>query len=236
VADQKHIYDIWLVKQNLVYKEVPFQVITDWVQQARIGEEDMLKSTGTQNWIKLKEMPLFSVYLSPPSEKAEDVATALEPIELDFNWKRPPEEDDEDVDMIPLIDISLVLLIFFMMTTTVAAISNITVPEVANGAKIESDPEVITLQIDYQNNQPIYGLARGNLVPEGANANLTEEGLIQQLDTELSKMTRIARITIAAHQDLTYDQVERVMKAIDQRIARGIPIERYSIQVGQKAR
>ena len=46
-------------------------------------------------------------------------------------------EEDDDPDMIPLIDISLVLLIFFMMTSTVAVVSSqINVPEVQNGSTL----------------------------------------------------------------------------------------------------
>ena len=45
----------------------------------------------------------------------------MEPIDLGFESPRIIEGEDEDVDMIPLIDVSLVLLIFFMMTTAVSS-------------------------------------------------------------------------------------------------------------------
>src|SRR5205823_6635879 len=63
-------------------------------------------------------------------QTADDRAEALEPVDLGIVVRHGHSDDDEDVDMVPLIDISLVLLIFFMMTTTVAiAGSNINVPE-----------------------------------------------------------------------------------------------------------
>jgi biopolymer transport protein ExbD len=53
--------------------------------------------------------------------RAGDAAEALEPVVLDAPEVRHVEEDDDDVDMIPLIDISLVLLIFFMMTASISS-------------------------------------------------------------------------------------------------------------------
>jgi biopolymer transport protein ExbD len=53
-------------------------------------------------------------------QQAGDQAEAIEPVDLGMDWRRPGEEEDEDVDMIPLIDISLVLLIFFMMTASIS--------------------------------------------------------------------------------------------------------------------
>src|SRR5258708_29618663 len=140
MAEQRRQYDVWFVETNTVYKEVPFEVITDWVQQARLGADDMVKPSGSPNWFKVSNQSLFQPYLPRAApERPADMSAAYEPIELDFNWKRPPADEDDDVDMIPLIDISLVLLIFFMMTTTVAAISRIAVPTMANAVKIDTE-------------------------------------------------------------------------------------------------
>ena len=119
MTEKRRFLDVWLVESNTVYREVPFNVVTDWVQQSRLLPDDMLRPSGTAQWYKVGSSPEFSPYI-PRSEpyRVEDRAEAEEPVELDFAWKRKPEDEDDDVDMIPLIDISLVLLIFFIMTTT----------------------------------------------------------------------------------------------------------------------
>src|SRR6202044_3087611 len=128
--------------------------------------DDMLKPTGAPNWVKVGTLPLFQAYLPLPEEqKVGDAAEALEPIELDFNWKRRHPDEDDDVDMIPLIDISLVLLIFFMMTTTVAAISRIAVPDVVNAAAIATDPKIIRVEIDLKSGAPLYAIALADQAP-----------------------------------------------------------------------
>jgi biopolymer transport protein ExbD len=67
-------------------------------------------------------VPALAAFL-PRAEPArvEDRAEALEPVAGEISWRRPRGEEEGDVDMIPLIDISLVLLIFFMMSAAVGA-------------------------------------------------------------------------------------------------------------------
>lgn len=112
--------DVWVVETKTVYREVPFTVVANWLQQGRLLGEDRVRLTGQQQWHPIASVKALQPYLPRVEEAAAgDRAEALEPVELAVQWKRPREEEDEDVDMIPLIDISLVLLIFFMMTASV---------------------------------------------------------------------------------------------------------------------
>jgi biopolymer transport protein ExbD len=122
MADNKRLLDVWIVELNRVYREVPFAVVTDWLQQGRLLREDKVRLAGGKTWHLLSKVPAFAPFL-PRAEPlvVEDQAEALEPVDLGFVPTRRIEEEDEDVDMIPLIDISLVLLIFFMMTATVTS-------------------------------------------------------------------------------------------------------------------
>jgi biopolymer transport protein ExbD len=122
MAEKKRLLDVWVVEINTVYREVPFTVVTDWLTEGRLLAEDRVRLTGTTAWHQAGKVPAFGPYL-PKTEphRAEDKAEALEPVDMGFTWKNPAEAEDEDVDMIPLIDISLVLLIFFMMTASVSS-------------------------------------------------------------------------------------------------------------------
>jgi biopolymer transport protein ExbD len=116
MATDTRFFDVWIVERNTVYQKVPFTVVADWLQEGRLIETDRVRPSGTTVWQKLAEHPLLLAYL-PRAETghAEDAAEALKEVELDFPGQ-PKEPDDDDVDMIPLIDVSLVLLVFFMMT------------------------------------------------------------------------------------------------------------------------
>ena len=141
---EKRVFiDVWILETNTVYREVPYTVVADWVQQGRLLEDDKIRPSGTAEWVTLGGSPAFAAYL-PRAEpfRPDDQAEVLEPVQIDFAWKAPRDEGDDDIDMIPLIDVSLVLLIFFMMTATVASSTSfINVPWAANAVRVINDPK-----------------------------------------------------------------------------------------------
>lgn len=142
MSDKRRFLDVWIVESNTVYKEVPFEVVVDWTQQGRLLEDDMLKPSGTRDWFRLGGSPDFSPYLlKPVPGRTDDAAEAMEPIGEDFPVRRSPAEDeDDDVDMIPLIDVSLVLLVFFMLIGTGAAVAGyVNTPEAEYGQMADSN-------------------------------------------------------------------------------------------------
>src|SRR5436190_24141721 len=114
--------DVWIVETQAVYTEVPFAVVTDWVQQGRLLSDDRVRLAGNKTWHLVSKVPALIPYL-PRAEPLETSAAieSLAPVDLGWNWRQPEETEDEDVDMIPLIDISLVLLIFFILTATISS-------------------------------------------------------------------------------------------------------------------
>src|SRR5438270_235850 len=105
-TEPRRFLDVWIIDSNTVYREVPYTVVADWVQQGRLLEGDQLRPSGTAEWFSLGSMPAFAAYL-PRAEpfRVEDEAEALEPVQSDFGWRQPRLDEDDDVDMIPLIDV-----------------------------------------------------------------------------------------------------------------------------------
>jgi biopolymer transport protein ExbD len=236
---QKNAFDVWITAANTVYKAVPYNIVTDWVTQGRLLADDKLKLSGTEQWVRLGDTAAFATFLPRAEPDAVgDQAEALEAVENEMFEHSHAGEGygaEEDVDMIPLIDISLVLLIFFMMTTTVAAISRIMVPDMSNATKIDASPETLVLYLDKEGKDTVvYGVGEGTTSPGGADANLSEAGLFERLDIKLASLTRPAKVRIAAHKDLAYEVVERVMKELDRRRNQGVAISEYTVEVGER--
>src|SRR5262245_26513821 len=127
--------DVWIVESNTVYQEVPYTVVSDWIQQGRLLEDDMVRPSGTREWLRLGGAREFQPYF-PRAEptRPDDQAEALEHVGMDLTYKKHPEEEDEDVDMIPLIDVSLVLLVFFMLTASATVMASmVKTPETEHG-------------------------------------------------------------------------------------------------------
>jgi biopolymer transport protein ExbD len=136
--------------------------------------------------------------------------------------------------MIPLIDISLVLLIFFMMTMTVAAISRIQVPDADHPSSIETDPGVIRIDIDLQDGKYFYAIGLGTQGPVPEDDKLTSDVQLKaRLDERLKAVTVPPKVRIAAHGDVPYEIVGEVLNALEERRVRQ-QISEYAIEVNER--
>src|SRR4051812_7655079 len=94
-------YDVWLTAGGRAYQGVPYEVLSDWLQQGRVLPEDRVREPGGQ-WQTVAEVPTLAVYLPLPAPNVpEDRAEALEPLELGIAVGHSRGAEDEDVDMIP---------------------------------------------------------------------------------------------------------------------------------------
>ena len=220
-------YDVWFVAANQVYKGVPFAVVTDWAEQGRLGSEDKLRPSGLESeWIRTADHPEIRDFLYTPAAapaRPSDLAEQLQPIAGDLGWRRHSENEDDDVDMIPLIDISLVLLIFFMMTTAVAALSPIDVPEMKYASPLAREADAMTVTIDKRTTgEVIYAIQRGSSAPAPEDNNLPNLGeLLARLDARLGETERPPEVRIACNKELPRERVRELARELDRRKTTG---------------
>ncbi len=70
---------------NKVYREVPFAVVTDWLQQGRLLAEDKVRLAGGKTWHAVSQRSRLRAYLPQPEPlAANDKAEALEAVDLGF--------------------------------------------------------------------------------------------------------------------------------------------------------
>lgn len=236
MADQpKRFFDVWFVAANTVTKEVPFHIVTDWVSQAKVTADDRVKPSGTADWYQFGAVQAFQPYFPQAVEhRANDMAEALEPVEFELEWKKSSEEEDDDVDMIPLIDISLVLLIFFMMTATVAAISHIKVPDATNAVQPSTETDLVRIDIDLKDGKTIYSVGIGTTAPAPEDDNLDGDVALKlRLDERLRNLSTPPKVRIAAHGDIPYEIVEEVLKGLESRLEKN-QIREYAVEVNER--
>jgi biopolymer transport protein ExbD len=214
VAQKRRFLDVWIIESNTVYREVPFLVVTDWVQQGRLLGDDRVRPSGTAEWYPIGGSPTFAPYLPKVQEhRAEDQAEALEPVEVEFTWKRHEDEDD-DVDMIPLIDISLVLLIFFMMVSTGEAIfSSIDIPTAKARAEAAAEDMKIWVGIDIKGpdgardkNRPWYSLGLSDRLL--VEPDRDPEKVLTKLRQEIGQTSGRVIVRLQADQSLPIETIK----------------------------
>jgi biopolymer transport protein ExbD len=216
MAEKRRFLDVWIVDPNTVYREVPFTVVADWVQQGRLLEDDKLCPSGTKKWERVGDSAEFAPYL-PRAEpfRVEDRAEALESVHLDFAWKKPRSDEDDDVDMIPLIDISLVLLIFFMMTASGVGIAGLIATPATVSGDVADKPDTVMIGINLENDEPVYLLAVGNKAPAKEDQGLrSQQELLGQLRDLLERTPGRVEVSINAHRDVKSGVVRDLTAAL----------------------
>ena len=215
-------FDVWFVAADTVYKGVPYSAVTSWAEQGRIAPTDRLRPAGsTQPWSKAGDHPLIADFLfhggMAATGTAADSYASLEPVAMDVVARKRADDDDDDVDMIPLIDISLVLLIFFMMTTAVAALSPVDVPGMEFASELSKDKDAFTVVIDKRpDGSVMYALRVGDKPPTPDDNNLpTPEALIARVGVRLREVQRPPEVRVACHKELPRERVREVAKELN---------------------
>jgi biopolymer transport protein ExbD len=174
-------FDVWFQTANTVYKGVPYNVVAEWTGQGRLGAPDLLRPAGTTDpWVRLDTIELLADYLprppagGPAPVGTDGAAAAGELPELDHEPHiRRPHDEDDDVDMIPLIDISMVLLVFFIMMKTSGAVSPVAVPEMRYAGELSKNDTALTVSIEKSSETRVrYAVRVGEMPVAPENDNL----------------------------------------------------------------
>jgi biopolymer transport protein ExbD len=131
--------------------------------------------------------------------------------------------------MIPLIDVSLVLLVFFIMTAGAIAYSNIALPEASNNLLV-ANPDMIWIGIQAieadPTERPSYSIGTGDQAAADDDKGLTEQQVLEQLDARLKERGgKPVEVQIKASGDLPEGYVLQMQVALEQR--RGVIVKKY---------
>lgn len=237
-AKPTRAFDVWFVTANTVYKAVPYNVVADWTQQGRLAPTDMVRPAGTEEaWTRVSEHDLLADFVPrantakrvvAPAPVAAAVATEGAPpasaegeqVELPEPEEPPSKsrfEDDDEVDMIPLIDISMVLLVFFILVQAAGALAPVDVPEMKFAGQLTADPDAITITIDKLNTEEVFWSVRvGPSAPKpGADGLKSAADAVRVLLGELEGVTRAPEVRIACRKELPRERVYELRRLLE---------------------
>jgi len=222
-------FDLYLRAADTIYRAVPLTVACGWAEQGRLAPKDGVRPGDTEGaWIAAGTHPILCDYFPQANPKRPELPVAKpanvvhSPVEMDepeYAWAKSSSDDDDDVDMIPLIDISLVLLIFFMMTSAVAAVSPIDVPGMKNAAELSQIPDALTVLVDKRPGGAVYYALRvGEKPAEKADDNLANLAeLLARLDAKLANTASPPEVRLAAHKQLAYSYIRELSEELSKR-------------------
>ncbi|MBN9117847.1 MAG: biopolymer transporter ExbD [Planctomycetes bacterium] len=159
---------------------------------------------------------------APPEPEPEG-----DPVELPEPEPGPTPsrfEDDDEVDMIPLIDISMVLLVFFIMIQAAGALAPVDVPEMRYAGQLTADPDAVTITVEKLNTENVYYSVRvGNAAPQPGHDQLpTPEAALKALNEALVGATRPPEVRIACRKDLPRERVYELRRELEPLRKRGV--------------
>ena len=114
-----------------------------------------------------------------------------------------------EINMVPFIDVMLVLLTIFMVTAPLITTGNIDLPSVSKSAPPQEAGDVLTLSINAQGQYQLSSKRKGVLADEGSSlADVVAQ--VQNLQSAKSGLP----VVIAASRKLSYDTVLQTMDAL----------------------
>ncbi len=191
---------LWKLKKKdtgKVYEKIPFSILKSWVLEARVLPEDLVCSDLMENWLKASEIEELKLLFFPEGSGSDLLAIKG----MEFPWKSQ-EIEPAELDFTPLIDMTFLLLIFFISTATFTMheIKNIQVPKAAVTQKFEERKLAVTID---KNRRICLGRT------EVALSNLKKT-----LMDEVSK-TREQDLILAADHSLDYGFIISVLDEIN---------------------
>ena len=121
-----------------------------------------------------------------------------------------------EINMVPFIDVMLVLLTIFMVTAPLITTGNIDLPSVSKSAPAQEAGDVLTLSIDAKGQYQLSSKRKGVLADQGSLPDLVAQ--VQSLQSANPQLP----IVIAASRKLSYDSVLQVMDAWSKAQIKGI--------------
>ena len=113
-----------------------------------------------------------------------------------------------EINMVPFIDVMLVLLTIFMVTAPLITTGNIDLPSVSKSAPAQEAGDVLTLSIDVKGQYQLSSKRKGVLAEQGSLPDLVAQ--VQSLQSANPQLP----IVIAASRKLSYDSVMQAMDAL----------------------
>src|SRR4051812_50128568 len=97
-------YDLWLTAANRVYRAVPYDVLTDWLQQGRVVADDQVRTETAGELRRVADVSAPRTFLPHADvDRPDDVAGAVEPVALPVVPRRP-QGVDRHGDLVPPLD------------------------------------------------------------------------------------------------------------------------------------
>jgi len=202
-----------IVSQNKLLGPLSLEVLVQMAAQGRICAEDLVRPGGSRTWLRVTEVPELAARLvappapepvpAGPEEDPAETGQASEPIRLG----RRTRYEDAAMEMAPMIDVTFLLLIFFMLTNSLANPAAMDVPEAVHGRGVTLEGQQLIL-ID-QNG----GYYLGD-TPNHQSAADSLDALVAEVHKNARASKLDLDVIVSAHRDVKHRHVRELLEGL----------------------
>jgi len=210
LPDAKY-YDVWIIKANQVIREIPAATIAQWIEERRLVVRDKIRPAGTANWFEVSQHPSLENTL-PQKENPEP-----EILESPSHSFQKHQGVDDDIDMIPLIDVSLVLLVYFLMSTSSLGSGTSTKLPIAEYASVQGIKDQAWIEVE---NNKAYTVGFAERKKDQTTKFESQDKLIAYLQDEIKKGPGFKEVTVYAPGDISAGTIRNLVTSIEKSFAK----------------
>jgi biopolymer transport protein ExbD len=164
--------------------------------------------------------PGCAAQITAPQDNAPDGAPLPEAIEAPMHFRTKWTEENDEMDMTPMVDVTFLLLIFFMITASYALQKTFELPQSESQQAAVRPPQSLR-EIEDDNNYVIVRVDQYNtFFVSSAAAGDSQEREVTDRQSLLVELRRIrqeaagpppAKLVVVAHGDARHEQVVQAM-------------------------
>jgi len=205
LPDAKY-YDVWIIKANQVIREIPAATIAQWIEERRLVVRDKIRPAGTADWFEVGQHPSL-INILPQKENPEP-----ETLESPSHSFQKHQGVDDDIDMIPLIDVSLVLLVYFLMSTSSLGSGTSTKLPIAEYASVQGIKDQAWIEVE---NNKAYTVGFAERKKDQTTKFESQDKLIAYLQDEIKKGPGFKEVTVYAPGDISAGTIRNLVTSIE---------------------
>lgn len=202
-----------IVSLDRTYSPVPLETLVRLASEGRISPEDLVRPLGTEQWYRADEVPALAAAL-PRRVAGQPLDAGGRQVDLEDaaggGWtalRKAKQYEEPAMDMAPMIDVTFLLLIFFMLTNSLANPSPMDVPDAVHGRGVNLEGQQLIL-IDRQGRYYL-----GDRAEEDSRAG-SLEALIAEVRQNAAAGKDQMEVIISGHKQARYWQVRDLVERL----------------------
>jgi biopolymer transport protein ExbD len=212
MARRKNL-ELRVVSLDRVYGPLSLEKLVQLAAQGRLSPHDQVRTAGTSAWHSITEVPAVAASMPQPSmaQMAADGGTAVDlGDEAAQRWKLRDstwQPEEAEIDMAPMIDVTFLLLIFFMVSNSMANPTAMDVPAAVygRGVTLEGQQQIL---IDQEGDYFLGDVASDETRTESL------EALVREVQSNASASSTTLDVIINGHKKTSYLCVRELVEAL----------------------